>query len=574
MLDVARPNRTRIRTRAVIGLCLMAAVVGAQLLMAPTTQSAGTFTYLALGDTYLSELSRNRNFGARDVLKVDGGQHQRLALIRFRLNEHGATPIASVTLRLHAETDADLGVAVHLVNDRWREKRATFRNRPRAGRLIGHSGALVQDDWVDIDITDAIAATVKHGGAVNLALLHSPLFDDLAGQNRQTRRFASRESGLAPELVVVHASAGARAGTTSTSSPTTTAVRPTTTAPAPTPTPPAPAEPPASEPAHRFIAPGTSGSFEFNGYAPLRDRPVRVWFDAPAGDLRAAKVLVVMHGQSRTAQDYRDAWVSEARRYGALLIVPEFSEALYPGSDAYNLGNVGREPESRWTYSLIEPLVDFVRADVGSRSDGYYLFGHSAGAQFVHRFLLLKPQNRVTRAVSANAGWYTAPEAGVDFPYGLRGGPVSDSGLRSALADSLTVLLGENDTDPNDADLRSTPRPIDKVRTDWPGVSSSSRPAGPRRSRSALPSGGGSRPSRVLPTRTRRWRLPRRGRCSRAEAVSVPPCGPEGYLQPPDVTLARAPVGAGHRAPAAPGWRRTGGAGRARVRCPSGCSAS
>ena len=62
MLDVARPNRTRIRTRAVIGLCLMAAVVGAQLLLAPTTQSAGTFTYQALGDTYLSELSRNRNF--------------------------------------------------------------------------------------------------------------------------------------------------------------------------------------------------------------------------------------------------------------------------------------------------------------------------------------------------------------------------------------------------------------------------------------------------------------------------------------------------------------------------------
>jgi pimeloyl-ACP methyl ester carboxylesterase len=130
---------------------------------------------------------------------------------------------------------------------------------------------------------------------------------------------------------------------------------------------------------------------------------------------------------------------------------------MYPGSDAYNLGNVGHEPESRWSFSLIEPLFDFVRADVGNRSDGYYLFGHSAGAQFVHRFLLLKPQNRVTRAVSANAGWYTAPETGVDFPYGVRGGPVSDAGLRNALADSLTVLLGENDNDPNDPDLRSSP---------------------------------------------------------------------------------------------------------------------
>ena len=41
--------------------------------------------------------------------------------------------------------------------------------------------------------------------------------------------------------------------------------------------------------------------------------------------------------------------------------------------------------------------------------------------------LLLKPENRVKRAVSANAGRYTTPETGVDFPYGLRGGPVSDA---------------------------------------------------------------------------------------------------------------------------------------------------
>lgn len=227
-----------------------------------------------------------------------------------------------------------------------------------------------------------------------------------------------------------------------------------TVAPKVTTTSPSYALPSPALPPHASISPGTSGSFEFHSYAALSDRPLKVWYDAPAGDLTAVKVIVVMHGQSRGGESYRDSWVSEARRVGALLVVPEFSEALYPGSEAYNLGNVNREPESRWSYSMIEPLFDYVRADTGNRSDGYYLYGHSAGAQFVHRFLFLVPNNRVKRAVVANAGWYTTPEPNIGFPYGMRESPVTDTGLRRALGKPLTILLGEDDTDSNDPDLR------------------------------------------------------------------------------------------------------------------------
>jgi pimeloyl-ACP methyl ester carboxylesterase len=210
------------------------------------------------------------------------------------------------------------------------------------------------------------------------------------------------------------------------------------------------------------IRPGTTGSFEFTAYEPLADRPITVWYDAPEGDLTDAPVLIVMHGQQRNGEEYRDDWIPHARENGALLIVPEFSEDDYPDSDEYNVGNLvdgdgDAVSEREWSFSAIEPIFDYVRAAAGNRRDSYLLFGHSAGAQFVHRFMLFKPENRVERAVSANAGWYTAPEKDVEFPYGLQGSPSTDAGLRRALAAPLTVLLGEEDVDTDAESLRSTP---------------------------------------------------------------------------------------------------------------------
>jgi hypothetical protein len=45
------------------------------------------------------------------------------------------------------------------------------------------------------------------------------------------------------------------------------------------------------------------------------------------------------------------------------------------------------------------------------------MFGHSAGAQFVTRFVTFMPQHRPI-AVAANAGWYTTLDDLVEFPTG------------------------------------------------------------------------------------------------------------------------------------------------------------
>jgi hypothetical protein len=59
------------------------------------------------------------------------------------------------------------------------------------------------------------------------------------------------------------------------------------------------------------------------------------------------------------------------------------------------------------------------------RVEGYYLYGHSAGAQFVHRHLAFICAGgnplRVIRAVAANAGFYTEPTFEVPFPFGFGG---------------------------------------------------------------------------------------------------------------------------------------------------------
>ncbi|MEI6106524.1 MAG: alpha/beta hydrolase [Opitutae bacterium] len=208
----------------------------------------------------------------------------------------------------------------------------------------------------------------------------------------------------------------------------------------------------------RGAALGDRGSFLFT----QGGHQLKVWHYRPAAALADAPVLFVLHGVGRNAEDYLNDWIEQADQYKFLLVVPEFSKAEFPGEEAYNSGNLfdaaGRlRPQSEWSFSMIEPIFDRVRTELGSRRADYLIYGHSAGAQFVHRFLYFVPEARVTRAVAANAGWYMLPELGTDFPYGLKGAPADEAALRTALARPLVVLLGESDTDSEHVSLRHTP---------------------------------------------------------------------------------------------------------------------
>jgi pimeloyl-ACP methyl ester carboxylesterase len=200
-----------------------------------------------------------------------------------------------------------------------------------------------------------------------------------------------------------------------------------------------------------------TGSFMFSGAVAVRDHPIRVWYIAPDGDLSTADILFVMPGAARDAQDYQTDWEPLVQRRHVLVIIPDFDEADYPVA-AYNLGNlVGPDGDAnlrdRWSFTVIDALFDRVVAHIHSHAKDFMMFGHSAGAQFVHRFMEFTP-NRVRTAVVANAGWYTMPDDSKAFPYGLRGVPQDEEGLADSYSANLTVLLGADDNNADDRLLR------------------------------------------------------------------------------------------------------------------------
>ena len=86
----------------------------------------------------------------------------------------------------------------------------------------------------------------------------------------------------------------------------------------------------------------------------------------------------------------------------------------------------------------------------------YYLFGHSAGSQFVHRMILFSPSEKIIAAVAANAGWYTEPDLEIEFPYGMANTLEGDTKFPQSFSKKLIIILGEDDDNENHRGLRTT----------------------------------------------------------------------------------------------------------------------
>ena len=162
-------------------------------------------------------------------------------------------------------------------------------------------------------------------------------------------------------------------------------------------------------------------------------------------------LLFVHHGVGRNGEAYRDYWLPLAEENDLLVIAIEFPEASFPDYLRYHFGNLHNEdgtpnPREKWTYGIVPRVFDELRGAGVTDRERYGLFGHSAGAQFVHRMLSFGFRDRVAAAVSANAGTYAMPDLTVAWPFGLGQTEVTPGSLAELLAFPITVMAGTNDT--------------------------------------------------------------------------------------------------------------------------------
>ncbi len=203
-----------------------------------------------------------------------------------------------------------------------------------------------------------------------------------------------------------------------------------------------------SEPEAPELTAHRTGSFTVD---PACCRRLTVHYAVGDGNPSQAQIVVVVHGVGRNASQYRDAWVPLIADRQAIVLAPEFDEHAYPGVEAFNLGGMVDADErdvspDRWTFAAIEPVVaELVRRVNGSQTE-FDMFGHSAGAQFVHRYVEYMPRTSMRHAVAANAGWYTMPDPAQEFPYGYRDGPAQAPDAE-VFGRRLTVLLGADDVE-------------------------------------------------------------------------------------------------------------------------------
>lgn len=192
-----------------------------------------------------------------------------------------------------------------------------------------------------------------------------------------------------------------------------------------------------------------SSYFVMNAYKHSGRKTIRVWSYKPERWASGDKVLVVMHGMSRNAKEYLDEWKEIAQQKNILVIAPEFHSKFYRiTTNDYQDGNIynffgEKNPKEEWAFQVIENIIDHINEQNAFEINRFDIFGHSAGSQFVHRMILLFPNSRINKAIAANAGVYTFPDAFGDYPYTL---PTEYPSLSNAFKSELVILLGENDT--------------------------------------------------------------------------------------------------------------------------------
>lgn len=216
-----------------------------------------------------------------------------------------------------------------------------------------------------------------------------------------------------------------------------------------------------------------SGNFLIDGGSSHEEKSITVFYHKPQSFSRESPILIVIPGTGRNGYDYRDAWIEASERFGILVLSPRYPEETYDFGD-YHMGglmdginvtasveyaedtNEVRLDEERlayevnsrsteWIFSDFDRLFERVAVAVGSARKSYDIFGHSAGSQILHRFVIFYPRSKASRILASNSGFYTLPNPDEELPFGVKNTRLDEDQLKASFSKSLILFIGELD---------------------------------------------------------------------------------------------------------------------------------
>lgn len=209
--------------------------------------------------------------------------------------------------------------------------------------------------------------------------------------------------------------------------------------------------------------PSGEGCFQYHWISGEIEDTLTVFYSIPDKYDRASMPVVVgFHGNDRDCSYWIETWKEYAEKRGFMFFIPWFTHANFPIRRYQEVGvkdeNGDILPAGFRTSALVDSLLCHILNTSGTKEKKVTIFGHSAGGQFVHRFMLMNNSHFVKKAIIGNPGWFTFPDSAENYSYGIKDiQEVVDYGqLRNMLGKNIVLQLAEMDTI-RESFLRKTP---------------------------------------------------------------------------------------------------------------------
>jgi hypothetical protein len=162
-------------------------------------------------------------------------------------------------------------------------------------------------------------------------------------------------------------------------------------------------------------------------------------------------ILIVFHGLKRKAKQLRNKAIKIAKQACLKVFAPKFDKHNFPNwryhrAGVYRSGKV--QPKKRWSDKVLNIVLQRIKEIAGGNESRLFLFGHSAGGQFLSRITAYAPPANIHRVVIANPSVYVLPSLQENVPYGFSGIFSHDQAykkLQEYLALPITIYLGQRD---------------------------------------------------------------------------------------------------------------------------------